>query len=964
MARLTQSAVARGFACAGRHGACRRPDRDRLDDDGGRREGRPRARPAPALDGPESARRSRPTRDRDRPLRGPGRRRRRSPPRRGPRRPRRRPRPHDGAAPDRQAGARSHGPGAASRATLSPRWANARTDDDRLIARRLRPLAGRIPTAEMHLRRPGRRLTVALVGDSHAAHWFPAFDVVAKRHGWRLVPFTKFSCVFVDLPIWSPIPQSRIHRVRGVARERRRPARELKPDLVVIASDRWFPVIADRDDDPERQGAAMARLIDRIPGSVAIMVDTPRSDSTFLPASPCTVTRSSAARLPVPPRSAGDIGAARRRPPSSPARPSWTCPTSIVPGRSCPPIIGKTLVYRDHHHLTATFVVSLARRPLRGAADTVRFALRPRTARRLAAAAAWSLALRRFVACDPGCRPAPVRGCLRREPPFAASRSPRPRHRRLPSGSPFPRRSVAVRPSRGRRRPRIGVSLIPKSVDDRAWEPIVATHPTDPDTVAVVYQHRGPGTACGSIRRSASRTMAASRGDRPGRVRRRLRSRREPPRLDRVGPGPGRSSRLYWANMTTPGCGDGRFSPSTPTATTRAPRGRSSASSVKRRRGLVASRRSRSIGPCQPELRHGLRRLQLARSRVRTARDSASWPRRTSARTWRRRRSPPAPSRAASATGGGSATASARRPDGSVYASWYQVDMRRWDRTHIFAKGGPANVGRLGVAVARVEFDRRQERSRRAVPDRGDGSRDVVHDGGCQRGRHGRQHPSGPDVAPWLRRRSGHRPPVPRCCCVRAGRPTALREARSGSATATIVAPRGRSRGCHWPPRSAAIASPASDRISSPAPAMSLVTFHTLDDVRAGATIGNEYTVSTDGGATWRAPAPVSTNVARTNIGGVINGIGLRERAERLADGDVFWAYGDGRYATGSKAGRVAIVGALIRVDRQRSSGSRRRAIDTERARTRLWQWSSHATSWKRSRDARLIRSPECFAGV
>jgi hypothetical protein len=33
---------------------------------------------------------------------------------------------------------------------------------------------------------------------------------------------------------------------------------------------------------------------------------------------------------------------------------------SVCPGDPCPPIIGTTLVYRDHHHLTATFAVSLA----------------------------------------------------------------------------------------------------------------------------------------------------------------------------------------------------------------------------------------------------------------------------------------------------------------------------------------------------------------------------------------------------------------------------------------------------------------------------------------------------------------------------------------------------------------------------------------------------------------------------
>jgi hypothetical protein len=34
---------------------------------------------------------------------------------------------------------------------------------------------------------------------------------------------------------------------------------------------------------------------------------------------------------------------------------------AICPTDPCPPIIGTTLVYRDHHHLTATFAASLAR---------------------------------------------------------------------------------------------------------------------------------------------------------------------------------------------------------------------------------------------------------------------------------------------------------------------------------------------------------------------------------------------------------------------------------------------------------------------------------------------------------------------------------------------------------------------------------------------------------------------------
>lgn len=38
--------------------------------------------------------------------------------------------------------------------------------------------------------------TVAVVGDSHVTHWFPAFDRLGAELGWRVVTFTKSSCPF------------------------------------------------------------------------------------------------------------------------------------------------------------------------------------------------------------------------------------------------------------------------------------------------------------------------------------------------------------------------------------------------------------------------------------------------------------------------------------------------------------------------------------------------------------------------------------------------------------------------------------------------------------------------------------------------------------------------------------------------------------------------------------------------
>ena len=42
--------------------------------------------------------------------------------------------------------------------------------------------------------------TVALVGDSHAAMWYPAFQQIAAQRHWRLETMTKAACPMLDLP--------------------------------------------------------------------------------------------------------------------------------------------------------------------------------------------------------------------------------------------------------------------------------------------------------------------------------------------------------------------------------------------------------------------------------------------------------------------------------------------------------------------------------------------------------------------------------------------------------------------------------------------------------------------------------------------------------------------------------------------------------------------------------------------
>ena len=460
------------------------------------------------------------------------------------------------------------------------------------------------------------------------------------------------------------------------------------------------------------------------------------------------------------------------------------------------------------------------------------------------------------------------------------------------------------------------VSLSPRSVDDRAWEPIVATHPTDPDRIAVVYQHRGPGTACrlnpvirishdgGRSWRSTRRSPAAGSGrglDLHAAV--------------AWGPGPSGGSRLYWTNMTTPSCGDPSFSLSTAYSDDEGDTW-STLQVERRTRPWVGGFPEIAVDrdPASPDygtvyvgynwLPNGARGPGF---RLLASADFGQ--------TWTSADIAPAPSPPGYNDWWRIAYRLRPAPDGAVYASWYQVDLRRWDRTRIFDKGGSANVGRLGVAVARVEFDRVSKtfhvgRSRIATTVR---KTAWSTSGGSAPGTAGNIRPD----PMWLQGFDVD-PSTGRLYLAVASYGAAADHAPRG----TISVGHSDDRGETW---SFSLLPSAPDVMGSrqssikpnvvAGPGYVLVTFHTLDDVRSGATVGSAWTVSTDGGTAWQTPAPVSRERwLAENVGGVVNGIGLRERAERLANGDVFWAYGDARDARGPAAGRVAIFGALIRM--------------------------------------------------
>ncbi|WP_275041804.1 acyltransferase family protein [Nocardiopsis baichengensis] len=204
---------------------------------------------------------------------------------------------------------------------------------------------------------------VAVVGDSHAAHWVPAVREVADEHGWRVSTFTKSSCPFTsetvtrdDRPYkectdWN---EDVVGRLTG----------EDAPDLVFTSSRstadsvradgeegkrRIAEGMAEQWDAVEEAGAAVVAIADtpaqraRVPECVELNADDPAV---------CAKERDDALAEDDPQLMAAGMDGNGAKVVDLNDR--------LCTDDSCPAVVGNVLVYRDSHHLTATYSQMLA----------------------------------------------------------------------------------------------------------------------------------------------------------------------------------------------------------------------------------------------------------------------------------------------------------------------------------------------------------------------------------------------------------------------------------------------------------------------------------------------------------------------------------------------------------------------------------------------------------------------------
>ncbi|MGP9706978.1 acyltransferase family protein [Brachybacterium sp. AOP42-C2-15] len=204
---------------------------------------------------------------------------------------------------------------------------------------------------------------VFLVGDSHAASWYPALEQLADEGKIRLDSNTKNSCLpleteqqFLDRP-YDSCAQWRDGVLDRIEAE--------QPDLVVLAGfnnrERLMPGSGADADAQWRAG--LAETITRIDGpQVAVMRDVPTQVQTpnhclakhLETANSCAAPRQDAFDEPL-------VAAEAEAVAHSGTDAQYVDLTRyFCNDATCPAIIGNTVVFRDQHHLTQTFSREMA----------------------------------------------------------------------------------------------------------------------------------------------------------------------------------------------------------------------------------------------------------------------------------------------------------------------------------------------------------------------------------------------------------------------------------------------------------------------------------------------------------------------------------------------------------------------------------------------------------------------------
>jgi hypothetical protein len=198
---------------------------------------------------------------------------------------------------------------------------------------------------------PGGKVTALLVGGSHATHWYPALNRIAKDRGWRLLTAVKAGCRFLSGPFGN---DAESRSCAAWNDEVMRIIRYDPPDFIITTSTVTHP----RGERTPPGYVDMWRRLDRLGVGVIAIRDTPRASFDRVdclarhPSNPdaCDIARSPTMDTVDPARLRSDV----------PGNVLLVDVTDyLCTADRCPAVVGNVVVYRDRHHLTATYAITL-----------------------------------------------------------------------------------------------------------------------------------------------------------------------------------------------------------------------------------------------------------------------------------------------------------------------------------------------------------------------------------------------------------------------------------------------------------------------------------------------------------------------------------------------------------------------------------------------------------------------------
>ncbi len=126
------------------------------------------------------------------------------------------------------------GSGAASES--QQRFAAARNDRPIIYVNGCHATVFELDNRECAFGRTSSTVTAVLFGDSHAAQWFPALEVVSEREGWRLISLTKTGCPAVAIPVYLDRLKRRYTECDEWRTRTLKRIETLRPRLIIMAS--------------------------------------------------------------------------------------------------------------------------------------------------------------------------------------------------------------------------------------------------------------------------------------------------------------------------------------------------------------------------------------------------------------------------------------------------------------------------------------------------------------------------------------------------------------------------------------------------------------------------------------------------------------------------------------------------------------------------------------------------------